>query len=261
MTADPPRHPSAAPAPAAAAGVGARPAFPDRILEARDISWSVTEPSGLRRPVLKEVGLQLAPGAVVGLTGPSGSGKTSLLRVLSGLLVPDSGCVRLGGEPVRDVRTRAGSACAGRIGVVFQAPRAAMDPRRTLQDSIALAAAQARRRRRRSSGKAQASRPDLRVLARQVGLTEDVLGRRPAQVSDGQLQRAAVLRTLAHDPDVILCDEVTAALDPIAAAAVMRLLQRIAQEHARAVLLLSHDHRLLAAITEHVLSMDDVTRA
>lgn len=232
----------------------------DRRLEATSVGWSVPGPARQRRTILHAVNLSLEPGQMVGMTGPSGSGKTSLLRVLSGLTVPDHGVVRLGETVVRDVRTRAGRACAGRIGVVFQAPRAAMDPRRTLRDAISLAATQAERRLRSTGAAAAGPAPRLDELAHHLGLTDDVLARRPGQVSDGQLQRAAVLRTMAHRPDVVLCDEVTAALDPIAGASVMRLLQWVAREHRVGVLVFSHDHRLLDAVADEVLSMDMVDR-
>lgn len=223
------------------------------------LACTITEPgSRTPRTLLRSVDLTIQPGEVVGLTGASGSGKSTLIRLLSGLQKPDGGEVRLGTDPVVDIRTRAGQATAGRIGVVFQAPRSAMNPFQTLQGSIDVAAAQAARRR--SSGRRVGTEVDLRALATQIGLRSDVLGRRPAHVSDGQLQRAAILRTLAHRPETVLCDEITASLDPIASASVMRAMQHIAHDLGCGVLVVSHDHGLVEAIADRVLTLSQLER-
>jgi NitT/TauT family transport system ATP-binding protein len=152
---------------------------------------------GERHPVLAGVDLELRPGEVVALIGPNGSGKSTLLRVASGLLRPDGGEVRLDDRPVTEPDPG--------IGLVFQEPR--LLPWRTVADNIGypleLAGWDPDRRRGRAA-----------ELARQVGL-QDALDLRPAQLSGGMRQRAAIARTLALGPEVLLLDEPFSALDAL----------------------------------------------
>lgn len=208
-----------------------------------------------RRQLLSGVTITIAPGEIVGLTGPSGSGKSALIRVLSGLDVPDEGEITLVGAPVTDLRKATDSPTRGRIGVIFQSPRSALDPRLSLEKSIALAHKAAHKRGRTSPSDSQIL--DRTTFADSIGLTKELLARRPAEVSDGQLQRAALVRTLAHHPDVILCDEITAALDPISAATVMTALRQYSRVFGKAVLVVSHDHGLVNAIADRVERIDD----
>ncbi|MEV0248708.1 ATP-binding cassette domain-containing protein [Nocardia sp. NPDC050712] len=170
----------------------------------------------------------VTPGRVIGLSGASGSGKTTLVRVLAGLLKPVSGTVTMDGEPLPKRGTD--------IAVVFQSPRTATNPRFTLARIIAEPATIRGERH-----------PDLAALAATVGLTPDLLNRRPHEVSDGQLQRACLARALAQRPRYLLCDEATAMLDAATTAAIMRSIITRATDDTMGVLLVSHDEDLLAA--------------
>lgn len=212
-----------------------------------------------RRVLFRDVDLQLRAGELVGISGPSGAGKSTLVRVMSGLQAPDSGAVLLGTTPVRDVRTSAAGATRGRIGVVFQSPRAAMDPRLSLSRSIGLALREADRRAAAAGGAANDTVGDraraMQDFAHAIGLTPEVLARRPREVSDGQLQRAALVRVAAQQPEVVLCDEITAALDPVASAAVMTALRRLSELTDAAVVVVSHDAALLGVTVDRIESI------
>ncbi|MGW0162010.1 ABC transporter ATP-binding protein [Mycobacterium sp. NPDC003323] len=185
------------------------------------------------RTVLDAVDLDAPAGTITGVSGESGSGKTTLLRVLAGLQRPDAGQVRYGGEP---------SAPRGSVALLAQHPRLVCNPRWTLRDIIAEPVA------------IRGGRADVETLAARVGLDAQLLARYPAQVSDGQLQRACLGRVLAQRAGTVLCDEPTAMLDPIATAAVVALLRQIAADGA-AVVLVSHDPDLVAALADRRVSL------
>lgn len=181
------------------------------------------------RSVFSEISLTIEPGRITGLAGASGSGKTTLARVLAGLHAPSSGQVRLDEAPLS-------AAPRGEIALLYQSPRTAVSPRWSLGRIIA----EPLRPRR---GERSAA---VRAAAERVGLTSDLLDRRPHQVSDGQLQRACLARALLQRPRFLICDEMTAMLDPATAAT----LTAVVTAEARAglgVLAVSHHHALLEA--------------
>jgi peptide/nickel transport system ATP-binding protein len=189
-----------------------------------------------RHPVIHDLSMELRAGETLGLAGPSGCGKSTLARVLSLLHQPFAGAMWLDGREVIGYRYRAPRELRTRIGVVFQQPRSSIDPRMTLRRAIGepLAAA------RRSDAPAQVDQ-----LAKRVGLTTDLLGRRPHELSDGQLQRACLARALALDPDYLICDEMTTMLDASTAAALVAVIRAYQQHRHAGVLAISHDPILL----------------
>lgn len=192
------------------------------------------------RPVLRGVSMSIVPGQTVGLFGPSGVGKSTLARVLAGLLRPDSGSVTCDDEPVWARRGR----LTGRVAMLFQSPRRSCSSRQRLGELIAEPLA--------LRGMPQGQRAErVAQLAREAGLTDDLLGRLPAEVSDGQLQRAALARALAIEPRYLICDEATAMLDALTTASVVGVLSRQAQA-GLGVLAISHDQELLAAWADRV---------
>lgn len=191
---------------------------------------------GIRRRILDRVSLSVEPGSIVALTGPSGRGKTTLGRIMAGLQRPDEGRVTCDATPVGWVRSRAAAQVRGRIGMVFQSPRRSCDPRLTLGKTISLTAR---------------PKADLFAIIRAVAITPDLLDRYPAQVSDGQLQRAAMARTLAAMPDYMILDEMSAMLDPATTATLIDVVRKFAQDGG-GVLLISHDHELVKAVADHV---------
>ncbi|MEH3136936.1 MAG: ATP-binding cassette domain-containing protein [Mycolicibacterium neoaurum] len=188
--------------------------------------------------VLDDVDLKLPVGAVTGITGASGSGKTTLLRVLAGLQQPIAGRLSYAGEPTPP---------KGSVALLAQHPRLVCNPRWTLREIITEPAA------------IRGEQADIIETADRVGLDRQLLARYPGQVSDGQLQRACLGRVLAQQARIVLCDEPTAMLDPIAAATVRALLRQIANSGA-AVALVSHDPDLIAALADSQITLTCGTR-
>jgi peptide/nickel transport system ATP-binding protein len=198
----------------------------DRMLSARSVAVG---PGGTA--LLTGVDLDLRPGEVVGLVGPSGCGKTSLARVLAGLAPPLAGEVLVDGAPRRP---------DGRVSMLFQSPRRSCDPRLTLRRTIEICA--------------EPGPIDWEALCAKADLPIGLLDRYPHQVSDGQLQRAAIARALAGEPAYLLCDEMTAALDPATTAAVVTTM-RHAADGGIGVLFVSHDLPLVGACCDRVLEV------
>jgi peptide/nickel transport system ATP-binding protein len=183
------------------------------------------------------VSLTVAPGESVGLLGPSGCGKSTLARVAALLHRPDSGTLLLDGEPVRRWRHRAPRDRRTAFGVVFQQARLSADPRLPLTDLIAEPL--------RATGRGREVPGRVAELAPVVGLTPDLLPRRPHEVSDGQLQRACLARALVLRPRLLVCDEMTAMLDASTAAALVAAVEDYRAATGAALLAVGHDRVLL----------------
>ncbi|MEE1752083.1 ABC transporter ATP-binding protein [Streptomyces sp. SP18CS02] len=190
-----------------------------------------------RVPVFRAASLTVEPGEAVGLLGPSGCGKSTLARVAALLHRPDDGRVVVDGDEVRGWRHRAPRALRTAVGVVFQQPRMSADPRLRLRDLIAEPL--------RATGRRDEVPGRTAELARTVGLTDDLLGRRPHEVSDGQLQRACLARALVLRPRWLVCDEMTAMLDASTTAALVAVVEEYRSEHRAGLLAVGHDRVLL----------------
>ena len=201
---------------------------------------------------LKDVNLQVAPGEVVGLIGPSGSGKSTLLKSLGAVIDPTAGRMQLGEETifddgwkVRDLRALR----RDRIGFVFQAPY--LIPFLDVTDNVALLPM-------------LAGVPNAEARARALELLTalDVQHRTramPAQLSGGEQQRVAIARGLVNRPPVILADEPTAPLDSQRALAVIRLLNDMAQRFRTAVIVVTHDEKIIPTFRRIYHIRDGVT--
>ncbi|MEW2576971.1 ABC transporter ATP-binding protein [Streptomyces syringium] len=205
-----------------------------------------------RAPVVREASLTVEPGEAVGLLGPSGCGKSTLARVASLLHRPDSGTYLIDGERARAWRHRAPREQRTAFGVVFQQPRQAADPRLRLTDLIAEPL--------RAAGRRTGTEETVTELAGRVGLSEELLGRRPHEVSDGQLQRACLARALVLRPRWLICDEMTAMLDASTTAALVAAVEDYRRESGAGLLAVGHDRTLLNRWCDRQVRWADLTR-
>ncbi|MEV4504089.1 ABC transporter ATP-binding protein [Streptomyces klenkii] len=204
-----------------------------------------------RRPVVRGVSLTIGSGSAVGLLGPSGCGKSTLARVAALLHRPDSGTVVVDGDPVRGARHRATREQRTAFGVVFQQPRLAADPRMRLTDLIAEPL--------RATGRRDEAAGAVAALAGRVGLSAELLGRRPHEVSDGQLQRACLARALVLRPRWLICDEMTAMLDASTAAALVAVVEDYRAESGAGLLAVGHDRVLLDRWCDATVRWDELS--
>jgi putative ABC transport system ATP-binding protein len=193
-----------------------------------------------------DASMQIERGELVALYGPSGSGKSTLLLIAAGLDVPDRGTVSWDGEPV-PLRGRAADRWRREtLGVVLQQPQ--------LVEGVPLHRSAGLRLEARGVRRSKARLDGVRAL-RDVGLGNR-LDHRPDQLSIGQRQRAAIARALTTDPELILADEPTGNLDSHTSGEIVDLLDRLAHERARAVLIVTHNPQL-AHRADRVLRLDD----
>jgi peptide/nickel transport system ATP-binding protein len=200
-----------------------------------------------RRRVLAvdHVSLEVAAGTTLGIVGESGCGKSTLARTVAGLQQASSGRIRLAGRALEARRSRADMR---RIQMVFQDPAASLNPRMTVSQLLgdALGASGVHRER-------HAER--IRELLADVQLAGIDPGCRPGQLSGGQRQRIALARALAVGPEVLVCDEVTSALDVSARGAMLNLLVRLQREHDYALIFISHDIAAVRYVSHQIAVM------
>jgi putative ABC transport system ATP-binding protein len=187
---------------------------------------------------LKDVNMVVEPGEVVGLIGPSGSGKSTLLKCLGAVIEPSAGKMVLGGQTIYDDGWKIPDLRALRrdsIGFVFQAPY--LIPFLDVTDNVALLPMLAGR-----------PNAEARDRARELLVALDVGHRaraQPSELSGGEQQRVSIARALANRPPVILADEPTAPLDSERALAVVRILNQMALLHHTAIIVVTHDEKII----------------
>ena len=201
---------------------------------------------------LKGVDMEVAPGEVVGLVGPSGSGKSTLLKCLGAIIEPTAGRMTLGDEVIYDGGWKVKDLRALRrdkIGFIFQAPY--LIPFLDVTDNVALLPMLAGR-----------PNPDARRMAIELFKALEVehrAGAMPSQLSGGEQQRVAIARGLVNRPPVILADEPTAPLDSERALAVIRILNDMARQFETAIIVVTHDEKIIPTFKRIYHIRDGVT--
>ena len=202
------------------------------------------------RPAVAGVSFAIPTGRCVALVGESGSGKTTVGRCIAGLHRPSGGSILFGGEPLAADAASRPLAVRRRIQIVFQNPFESLNPRHQVRSSIARPLRVLMRLSRRDA--------DARVgeLLERVRLPKRVAERFPVELSGGERQRVAIARALAAEPDLLICDEVTSALDVSVQAAVLELLQELQRALGLSMLFITHNLGVVACVADTVLVMD-----
>lgn len=219
----------------------------DELLKVNNITAGYGSPSG--SIVLKNISIKVKQGETVGIIGESGSGKTTLGRVISGLMAPRSGDIVLDGKVLGSKFSDRSRRELQQIQFVFQMAETALNPRqrvrnilgRPLDFYLGLRGKEAERR--------------IYELLKLVELPGHFINRYPLELSGGQLQRINFARALAAEPKLIICDEITSALDTLVSASIIELLLSLKERLGLAYLFISHDLSTVANLADSVAVM------
>ncbi|MDA9536991.1 ABC transporter [Bradyrhizobium sp. CCBAU 21362] len=220
------------------------------VLEVRSIlaGYGAVDREGIPAvPVLRDVGLAIKPGTTLGVIGESGSGKSTLARVIAGLLPAARGEVMLNGAKLPRCATDRTRDDLRRVQIVFQVADTVLNPARSIGRILGRPlefyhGLYGEKRRRRVAG-----------LLDMVRLPVSMADRYPGELSGGQKQRVNLARALAAEPSLILCDEVTSALDAVVRAAILDLLAELQRELGVAYLFISHDLSAVTAVCDELM--------
>ena len=199
--------------------------------------------------VLHDVTINLPRGKTVAIVGESGSGKSTTARVITGLLPPMKGQVTFNGEKLPPELKDRTKDQLRRIQMIYQMADTAMNPRQTVGEIIG----RPLEFYHGLTGKAKEKR--VIELLEQIELDETFYDRLPSELSGGQKQRICIARSLAADPEVIICDEVTSALDQIVQEGILQLLMRLQRENNISYLFITHDIATVEAISDEIVVM------
>ncbi|HIL20633.1 MAG TPA: nickel ABC transporter ATP-binding protein NikE [Candidatus Thioglobus sp.] len=208
---------------------------------------SVTAGYGKGPDILQDVSILVEKGRTVAVVGESGSGKSTLARVVTGLLPARFGGIHFRGEPLPDKLNHREKQQLQKVQMISQLPDIALNPRQRVRDIIG---------RPLSfylglKGKEKEQR--INELLQQIELPQSYIDRLPSELSGGEKQRICIARALAAEPELIICDEVTSALDSIVAKAILNLLQRLQNKLGVTYLFISHDLDTVANIADQVV--------
>jgi peptide/nickel transport system ATP-binding protein len=203
------------------------------------------------RPTLFDIEVDVHHNECLALVGESGSGKTTLARCVAGLHKDWTGEIRLGDAALQPAARARSNETRKEIQYVFQNPYASLNPRRTIGQTIA------RQLELFFGGERRDAAQRVSDCLERVALSSDAANRFPDQLSGGERQRVAIARALAAEPKLLVCDEITSALDVSVQAAIIELLGRLRQEMGLSLLFITHDLALIRTIADTVAVMNE----
>lgn len=194
------------------------------------------------KDAVRDVSFCLNEREILGIVGESGSGKSTLLRMIAGLERPDEGVLSYRGE---EYQNRKPGYAGLFLQMIFQDAYGSFDPRLRMRAQI-----EEVRKKPDTTG-------ELRELLKETLLDESLLGKRPRELSGGQCQRMSIVRALYSGAEIILCDEMTSALDVTAQAQIVRIFGRLRGMRLFASIIVSHDIALVYAMCDRIMVMKD----
>ncbi len=199
--------------------------------------------------VLDDISIDVPRGRTVAIVGESGSGKSTTARVITGLLPPTTGTIEFNGEPLPPALKDRSKDQLQRIQMIYQMADTAMNPKQTVGEIIG----RPLEFYHGLKGLARAQR--VSELLQMIELDDSFADRLPSELSGGQKQRICIARALAAEPDLIICDEVTSALDQIVQEGILKLLLRLQEELNITYIFITHDIAVVKAISDEIVVM------
>jgi peptide/nickel transport system ATP-binding protein len=203
------------------------------------------------QPVVRDVSFTVAARECLAIIGESGSGKTTIARCVAGLHEPRSGEISFDGDALPAKARNRPRAALRRIQIVFQNPYESLNPRHSVADALA------RPMRLLLSASRRDADREVEALLELVRLPASVARRLPRELSGGERQRVAIARALAAKPDLLICDEITSALDVSVQAAVLSILEELRNELSLAMLFITHNLGVVATVADRVLVLEN----
>ena len=204
---------------------------------------------GTNFDVLKNISVDLSPGQTLAVVGESGSGKSTLARVITGLLPPTQGEILFAGRTLSPELKQRSRDDLRELQMIYQMADTAMNPRHTVGKIIG------RPLEFYFGLKGEAKRKRIQELLEEIEMGTGFIDRYPAELSGGQKQRVCIARALAANPKMIICDEVTSALDPLVADGILKLLLKLQKIEQVAFLFITHDLATVKAIADSIAVM------
>ncbi len=199
---------------------------------------------------VQNISFSLKKGETLGIVGESGSGKSTVAKLITGLISPTDGNIRIYDNEIDELLKKSPLEFYNKIQMVFQNPNESFNPRKTLGYAIG----EPLRNRGLSSADVDAK---VVELLEKVGLTSDFAQKYPHQVSGGQCQRAAIARALAVEPSILVCDEATSALDVTVQKQIIELLDSLRQSKDLSIVFICHNLALVQSFCNRVIVLYD----
>ena len=202
--------------------------------------------------VLRDISFGIAPGETVAIIGESGCGKTVLLKNLIGLIRPTDGVIRFDGQDITQLSDAELAQIRIRYGFVFQ--QAALFDSMTIEDNLLFPMIQHSKLPREQMSKT------IRALLEEVGLSENVLTKKPAELSGGMRKRVGIARALVLNPEIMLYDEPTTGLDPIMTDVINKLMRQMGRDHDITSIIVTHDMSTVRDVATRVIMLYPIAR-
>lgn len=216
------------------------------VLEVENLDKIYILPNGESLHAVNEVNFALRKGEFLGLVGESGCGKSTIAKLLVGLVRKTGGSIKLYGN---DIENRFYKDYFRQVQMIFQMPKESFDPRQTIRECLV------RVQMNFGMNKISANENVARLL-KMVRLPENYVDKYPVRMSGGECQRAAIARALSIKPNILICDEITSALDVSVQAQVVELLRNLQKENNMSVLFITHDLALAGGLCDRIMVMD-----
>lgn len=219
------------------------------VLEVRNISHTYIK-NKQQIHALKSVSFSLEKGEIMGVVGESGCGKSTLLKQISGIETPDSGDILIHGSVPEGKNLKSRRKRYSTMQMIFQNPLESFDPRRKIITSM-------EENLRFLAGIISKKEQEEIIYSymEKVDLKKDLLLRYPRELSGGQCQRAAIARAIMIQPEILLCDEITSALDVIVQDKIIRQLKELVRQQEISVIFVSHDIALVSSFCDRIMVM------